>query len=194
MYTKVHTFHIWLVELLDSEQIFMKFFLHDHRWHAWSCQHELQPIFRPTLSLFIQRNNYSCPHSCGGKLKPIYTIKVAQVKDEKDVDEDDGSDVVWWCCVGMLSVGMLSVMMVCVVVKVVVRWNDWFYAVMNKRTDTFTVWVAFATVILHLPKELFQCKAPLQQAFWAQLKHYGTSISLNIFFQRSNNFSSLELA
>ena len=35
-------------------------------------------------------------------------------------------NVVWWCCV----VGMLYVM-VWVVVKVVVRWNYWFYAVLG---------------------------------------------------------------
>ena len=60
----------------------------------------------------------------------LKSLKVAQVKDEMDGDEDDGCEVVWWCCVTMLcdgvvdGMGDLCVMLrmvVWVIVKVVVR-------------------------------------------------------------------------
>ena len=86
-------------------------------------------------------------------INKLKSLKVAQLKDEMDDDEDDGCgsvcDVVMWCCDVMLccDVAMLCVMLCCdvvlccvvmlcvmvcemlcvmlwVVVNVVVRWNE----------------------------------------------------------------------
>ena len=46
----------------------------------------------------------------------LKSLKVTQIKDEKDDDEDDCCDVVWWCCVVMLCgnvVGWCCMVMLC---------------------------------------------------------------------------------
>ena len=64
-------------------------------------------VFRKGLQRGWKARNSSAPKSTPNKLK---SLKVAHIKDEMDVDEDEDGvwdvvwfgDIVWWCSVVML--------------------------------------------------------------------------------------------